>query len=376
MGLAAAACAASMFAVDISSTVKMDTTIVGGDKDKVEFLKVNNKDQKDSDALIFSANIDDKAGGNFQFWYRFDGTDGGALYRDETKAEAGTSAGSWEDGNLNAPHGVRIRSVNVWFKPISQIKVTVGNIAMDSYKEQIFWWHGVYGAKPGSWGAFGGNYIEGVGAKAEITPIDGLLIEAGIFPGIDTAFLSTAKDYGYKGYGAKVKYNFGVGSATVIFADKGKDAQKLLGVGADFTGVDGLYAFANFNLNLSKDGIAGLSLDDYIKYSVDAFTVQAHLPFVLYKDGDKFVPGILATVKVSYALDACTPYFMATTEPDGDAGWVLNDSFSFSMTFQPGVTFNVGAAAFDLAARIDVAAPKGADATVTWKVPCAITVGL
>ena len=361
MGLAAAACAASMFAVDISSTVKMDTTIVGGDKDKVEFLKVNHKDQKDSDALIFSANIDDKAGGNFQFWYTFDGTDS-------------TSGGAPVSASDNNP--VRIRSVNVWFKPISQIKVTVGNIAMDSYKEQIFWWHGVYGAKPGSWGAFGGNYIEGVGAKAEITPIDGLLIEAGIFPGIDTAFLSTAKDYGYKGYGAKVKYNFGVGSATVIFADKGKDAQKLLGVGADFTGVDGLYAFANFNLNLSKDGIAGLSLDDYIKYSVDAFTVQAHLPFVMYKDGDKFVPGILATVKVSYALDACTPYFMATTEPDGDAGWVLNDSFSFSMTFQPGVTFNVGAAAFDLAARIDVAAPKGADATVTWKVPCAITVGL
>lgn len=361
MGIAAVACAASMFAVDISSTIKMDTTIVGGDKDTVEFLKVNHKDQKDSDALIFSANTE-KAGGNFQLWYTFDGTDS-------------TSGGAPVSASDNNP--IRIRNVNVWFKPMDIIKVTVGNIAMDSYKERIFWWHGVYGAAPGSWGAFGGNYIEGVGAKVELTPIEGLLIEAGVLPGIDTAFFATSENYGYKGYGVKAKYSMEALSVTAIFADKGKDAQKLLGIGADF-GNWGTpyYAFANFNLNLSKDGLAGISLDDYVSYKVDAFTVQAHLPFVLFKSGDDFVPGILATVKVSYALDGFTPYFMATTEPDGDKGWILNDSFAFSMTFQPGVTFNVGTAAFDIAARVDVDAPKGGDASVTWKVPCAITVGL
>lgn len=133
---------------------------------------------------------------------------------------------------------------------------------------------------------------------------------------------------------------------------------------------EGFYAFANFTLNLSKDGLAGLALDDYIKYSVDALTVQAHLPFVMFKVGDKFTPGLYATVKVSYALDGLTPYFVATTEPDGDAGWVLNDSFAFAMTFKPGVTFNVGSAGFDIAFRADVAKD-----TFNWSVPVSIGVG-
>jgi len=60
-----AAAAGIAFAVDISATVKMDATLAGDSGEDVEFLKLNNKDQKDNDALIFSAS-GEKAGGQFQ----------------------------------------------------------------------------------------------------------------------------------------------------------------------------------------------------------------------------------------------------------------------------------------------------------------------
>ena len=376
MGIAAAACAVSMFAVDFSATVKMDTEIAAKNGDAVDFLKIKSKDQKDSDALIISGSSD-KAGGQFQLWYQYDGTDGGNLYRDLTKLEANKSNGAWENDNLYKPHGLRIRNVNLWFKPIDQIKVTIGNVAIDSYKEQIFWWHGVYGAKPGSWGAFGGEYIgTQAGVKAEIKPIDNLTFEAALFQGIDTAQFSTASGYEYKGYAVKAKYGFDGGSAAAVFADKGKDGQKYVAIGADYSGIAGLYFFGNLSFNLNKDGLQGFAFDDYVKYSADALTIQAHLPFVMFKEGNAFKAGMYATLKLSYAMDGFTPYLLCTTEPDGDAGWTFDDSFKFFMTFKPGVTFNVGSAAFDAAFRLDFNDANAGSAKVNWSVPVGITVGL
>lgn len=359
MGLAAIAMAATIFAVDFTSTVKMSTTIANKNGDAVEFLKVNSKDQKDNDALIFSG-ASDNAGGQFQLWYCFDGTDG-------------TASGAPTFPTAKA--AIHVRNAKIWFKPIDQLKITVGNVAIDSYKEQIFWWHGVYGAAPGSWGAFGGEY-QGTqaGVKAEFRA-DALTFEAALFQGIDTALFSTAEGYGYKGYAVKAKYAFESGSAAVVFSDKGKDQDKVIAVGADFSGISGLYFFANFNARLNN-GLQGISLDNYFKYSADALTIQGHLPFVMFKDGDKMVPGLYATLKVIYALDGCSPYFMATTEPDGDKGWRF-DNFEFDMTFKPGVTFNVGSAGFDAAFRLDVDTNKAANKTdVNWSVPVEISIGL
>ena len=361
MGIAAAACAVSMFAVDFSATVKMDTTIAAKNGDYVDFLKVNEKDQKDGDALIVSGSSD-KAGGQFQLWYRYDGTDG-------------TASGAPVVPTANA--AIHVRNVNVWFKPIDQIKVTVGNVAIDSYKEQIFWWHGVYGAKPGSWGAFGGEYIgTQAGVKAEIKPIDNLQIDAALFQGINTAEFSTSPNSAYKGYGFKAKYGFDGGSVAAVFVDKGKDADKYVAIGADYSGIAGLYFFGNASFRLNNNGLQGFAFDDYVKYSADALTIQAHLPFVMFKDGDAFKAGMYATLKVLYAMDGFTPYLLCTTEPDGDAGWTFDDKFKFFMTFQPGVTFNVGSAAFDAAFRLDFNDANAGSAKVNWKIPVGITVGL
>jgi|GEM_PF-5371539 hypothetical protein len=361
MGIVAAACAVSMFAVDFSATVKMDTTIANKNGDNVDFLKVNEKDQKDGDALIISGSSD-KAGAQFQLWYRFDGTDG-------------TASGNPVVPTANA--AIHVRNVNIWFKPVDQVKITVGNVAIDSYKEQIFWWHGVYGAKPGSWGAFGGEYIgTQAGVKGEFNVIDGFTFEAALFQGINTAMFSTADGYAYKGYAVKGKYGFDGGSATVVFADKGKDQDKIIALGADYSGIDNLYFFANLNLRIN-DGLQGLSVDNYFKYNADALTIQGHLPFVMFKGADdKMVPGMYATLKFLYAMDGFTPYLLCTTEPDGDAGWVFDDNFKFFMTFQPGVTFNVGSASFDAAFRLDFNDANEGSAKVNWKVPVGITCGL
>lgn len=380
MGIAAIACAASMFAVDISSTVKMNADIVRKSKsgDNVEFFAVNNKDQKDSDALIFSAN-GEKAGGQFQLWYRFDGTDGLNFYKDQTKKEAGTNDKDkpWEDGNLDTPHGLRIRGVNLWFKPIDMIKVTVGNVSVDSYKEMIFWWHGVYGEKPGSWGNFGGEYISGVGVKTEIAPIDGLNITFAFMPGIDTAWISTAEGSKVTNFALKASYSNIADlplSATVVYADKNQN--KVIGIGADYGNKfgAGLYAFANINIAFDKDfKFTALSVDNYEKYVVDALKVEAHLPVSIYKNGDKVGVGMHASVKASYTIDAFTPYLVVTNEPDGDAGWVFDDNFAdnFKITTNVGTTFGVGSANFDAYLRLDFAKD-----TVNWKVPVDITVSL
>lgn len=344
--------------------------------DNVEFFAVNNTDQKDNDALIFSVN-GEKTGGQFQLWYRFDGTDGLNLYKDQTKKDAGTSAGPWEDSNLNAPHGLRIRNVNLWFKPIDMIKVTVGNVSVDSYTEKIFYWHGVHGEKPGTWGNFGGDYIAGVGVKTEVSPISGLDITFAFMPGIDTAWISTAEGSKVTNFALKAKYSNIADlplSATVVYADKNQN--KVIGIGADYGNLygAGLYAFANISIAFDKDfKFTALSVDNYEKYSVDAFKVEAHLPVSIYKDGDKVGVGMHASVKASYTIDAFTPYLVVTNEPDGDAGWIFNDKFAdnFKLTTTLGTTFNVGSASFNASLRLDFAKD-----TVNWKVPVAITVGL
>lgn len=377
IGIAAITCAATMFAVDISSTVKMNADIVRKSGDNVEFFAVNNKDQKDSDALIFSAN-GEKAGGQFQLWYRFDGTDGGKSYKDISKKEAGTSAGSWEDDNVDGtPHGLRIRNVNLWFKPIDMIKVTVGNVSVDSYTEKIFYWHGVHGEKPGTWGNFGGDYIAGVGVKTEVSPISGLDITFAFMPGIDTAWISTAEGSKVTNFALKAKYSNIADlplSATVVYADK--DQNKFIGIGADYGNLygAGLYAFANISIAFDKDfKFTALSVDNYEKYSVDALKVEAHLPVSIYKNGDKVGVGMHASVKASYTIDAFTPYLVVTNEPDGDTGWIFDDNFAdnFKITTNVGTTFGVGSANFNAYLRLDFAKD-----TVNWKVPVDITVSL
>ncbi len=355
MGIAALACAASMFAVDISSTMKMNATIAGKAGDDVEFFKVNSQDQKDDDALIFSANTE-KSGANFQFWYNYDATD-----------------------NANA---INFRKVSLWFKPLDTLKVTIGDVKLEpAYKEHIFWWHGVYGEQPGTWGAFGGEYIAGAGVKAEFNPIANLGLTFAFMPGINKPWLATTKDFKVENFGITAKYSNVADMPLSIagafaYCNEGK---KIIGIGADYGNEwgAGFYGFLNVNINLNKDGLYAISFDNSEKFVMDALTLQAHLPVSIFKAGDDMKLGMHATVKATYAMDGFSPYILISNEPDGDnaGSWIFDDTFAFSMTFKPGVTFNVGTCGFDVAARIDVA--EVADETeVKWAIPVEMKIGL
>ena len=369
MGAAALLCAASMFAVDFAAKVQMAGSIAKKNGDNVDFITL---DKKDADALVISASTD-KAGANFQFWYNYCG---GAA------PEAKTTADKNEDGSLTGtfttaftPNSIiQVRSVKLWFKPIDQLKVTVGDVAFSPfYKERIFLWHGINGgAAVGSCGAFGGDYFAGAGLTADLS-INSLSVTAALIPGFN-AFVSTTPNYGYKSWGISAKYAFDGGSVGVAFADKGFNEAKTVSLGGEYT-ISGLYANVNLGARFGNSGFLSFSIDDYLEYSLDALKIQAHLPFVFTKSESTIVPGMYATVKLSYAIDGLTPYFLASTEPDGDSGWTLDNTFKFKMTFQPGVTFNVGAASFDIAFRADVDDSKEGNSKFEWKIPFSIGVG-
>ena len=264
------------------------------------------------------------------------------------------------------------------------MKVTVGDVAFSPlYKERIFWWHGINGgAAVGSWGAFGGDYFAGAGLTADLS-INSLSVTAALIPGFGkdengeikpNAFVSTTPNYGYKSWGISAKYAFDGGSVGVAFADKGFNEAKTVSLGGEYT-ISGLYANVNLGARFGNSGFLSFSIDDYLEYSLDALKIQAHLPFVFTKSESTIVPGMYATVKLSYAIDGLTPYFLASTEPDGDSGWTLDNTFKFKMTFQPGVTFNVGAASFDIAFRADVDDSKEGNSKFEWKIPFSIGVG-
>lgn len=370
MGAAALLCAASMFAVDFAAKVQMAGSIAKKNGDNVDFITLDKKDQKDADALVISASTD-KAGANFQFWYTYCG---GAA------PEATTTATTGDDGTITyttaiTPNSIiQVRSVKLWFKPIEQLKVTVGDVGFSPlYKEHIFWWHGINGgAAVGTYGAFGGDYFSGAGLTADLS-INSLSVTAALIPGFN-AFVSTKPNYGYKSWGISAKYAFDGGSVGVAFADKGFNEAKTVSLGGEYT-ISGLYANVNLGARFGNSGFLSFSIDDYLEYSLDALKIQAHLPFVFTKSESTIVPGMYATVKLSYAIDGLTPYFLASTEPDGDSGWTLDNSFKFKMTFQPGVTFNVGAASFDIAFRADVDDSKEGNSKFEWKIPFSIGVG-
>ena len=379
MGAAALLCAASMFAVDFAAKVQMAGSIAKKNGDNVDFITLDKKDQKDADALVISASTD-KAGANFQFWYTYCGGDAPtAKTTAKTKDETTTYTTAITPNSI-----IQVRSVKLWFKPIDQLKVTVGDVAFSPlYKERIFWWHGINGgAAVGSWGAFGGDYFAGAGLTADLS-INSLSVTAALIPGFGkddngeikpNAFVSTTPNYGYKSWGISAKYAFDGGSVGVAFADKGFNEAKTVSLGGEYT-ISGLYANVNLGARFGNSGFLSFSIDDYLEYSLDALKIQAHLPFVFTKSESTIVPGMYATVKLSYAIDGLTPYFLASTEPDGDSGWTLDNTFKFKMTFQPGVTFNVGAASFDIAFRADVDDSKEGNSKFEWKIPFSIGVG-
>ena len=189
--------ASSVSAVDFAAKVYMTGDVAGGNiaVEKNEdgtlknssngyVFKLNETDQKDADALVLSAN-GDKAGAQFQMWYKYDG--------------AGSAAPS-------------IRSTSLWFKPIDMLKITVGDVSIKTYNEMLHYWKDPVGGSYDDWNSWTAKYssfatVEGAGINLELVPVAGLTINAGMAPGAGKNFATISKtEHSVAAYGLSVQY--------------------------------------------------------------------------------------------------------------------------------------------------------------------------
>ena len=364
MGIAALACAASMFAVDFAARNVLSGSIAGGDKDSFYIWKLNERDQKDADALVLSVNTDN-AGAKMQFWYKYDGKGAAPL---------------------------NVRNTSIWFKPIDMIKVTVGDISTKLFGETLHYWKDPVGNKIGQgWNGYSGyGTIEQAGVQIDVTPIDGLLITAGIAAGTNENFVSFKKDVDpvVKAWGAGVKYDLngiaGIPLAVgVEFRSAGTKAENVLGIGATYGAryAEGFYAMVEARLRMNEGDsgkLDGITINNHFRFAAGPFEAQLRAPVTIRTSGKDDDPSWLTySAQVSYALDGFTPYLLFGSDPVGNGkAYALSDKFAdyFGIEIKPGVRFNVGAASFDIAALIDIAPKYGAESnSVAWSVPFELT---
>ncbi len=359
---AAVMLASSVFAADMAAKVYMTGDLASGDADNgVNFFKLNAQDQKDADALVVSAN-GDKAGANFQFWYKYDGS-----------------------GSAN----LVVRSTKLWFKPIDMVKITIGDVEGGGYTEQIHWWQAATGASlvqasawDGRWSSY--NTASGAGVEVEVTPISGLTAKLTVAPGTDKVFANTKAD-GTAAYGASLAYSFAdlTGlpiSAQLAWRDEGaKRNRSILAVGADYGAAfgAGFYGFLNArfyfdssNADYSHNGdnkLRGICLDNYLKYSVGNLKVMACVPVTIRVSGEDGDTSFMTfDLKATYGIGAYTPYIEIMN--NGNAGAyspiAFDGSTDFAVAVKPGVTFNVGSCSLDVAFLAEIAKDS-----FKWSVP-------
>ena len=432
MGAAALLCAASMFAVDFAATIKMAGDIAGGavteGADTTYIWKLNSNDQKDADALKLSVS-GDQAGASFQFWYKY--SNGAA-----PSASSTTTATTGDDGttsyttktNITTNSMLQVRSTSIWVKPIDQLKITLGDVSCGIFGEKLHWWKDPCGndyASAKSWDHGYSSYatVEGAGIAAELTPIDGLTVVAGIAAGCDTNFISFVENVStvaVKAYGVSAAYNLSSVADLpvtigVSWRDEGTDAIKILAIGAEYGNAfaEGFYGMLNARMFFSqKVGSAtvsatgkdykmtGIAFDNFFRFKTGAMTIDLRAPIILRGlagqtvSADGVATALNATndpsymylsAKFSYALDGLTIYVGAGSDYDDNLnGWVFNKDFgdNFNLTIHPGVTFNVGACAFDIGARFDIkdaikstTNPNAKYHPFAWSIPFTATIG-
>lgn len=352
MEIAAIAMAASMFAVDFAASVHMEGSLAGGDKDTTYLWKLYKKDQKDDDALIISVN-GEKAGANFQMWYCYEGYES----------------------------ALKVRSTNLWFKPIDMVKVTLGDVSSGAWFGNTLdhWKNPVGGSISAynSWYAKYSNYatVEGPGVMVEVTPIVGLTINGGITAGAGYNFMTITKDATtVSRYGIGAKYQLADIPLTVgaTYRDDGKGADKLLSIGAQYGNPygDPLHGTVNARMRFENKKLAGITFDNYFQYVTGALTACLRAPVTVRMTGDSNDDSYMVfSGKVSYALEGFVPYILFGSDLDNSGAINFKDfENTFEFQFQPGVTCDVGACALDIALRINKYR-KGYSPSTSWYIP-------
>jgi hypothetical protein len=349
--------ASTSFAVDFGASVNMSGDLWG-----TNGFKLGSPGQSDGDLLTFSVSTD-VAGANAQI----------------------------RTGDAADDTAAKVRNLAVWFKPVSMVKVTIGNIGSGLFTEQLNWWHVPTGAAGGnSWSSDSG--VSGKGINLDITPIEALTISGGVAPGfnnallIDYDLLTAAKELAVgpntkAGVTAKYKIE-GVGTVGAGYRYNGANSigvsdWQSIRLGMDLTMVPGLYAFLTgiMRIDNGATSLSSFTIDNYAAYSAGAFTVKAELPVTLRTTAVATDHSYMSyDIKASYKiLDNFSPYFRITQ--DGGLTGDYNRSLDFSdIVFAPklklGADYSFGKCSLGTAVQIDVPANDAGDNNpVTWSIP-------
>ncbi len=398
--LLAGALVTSAFAADFNARVNLAAEVIGGtiktdNSADAEFhaLKFANNDQKDGD-LIEAHFSGDMAGADFKIWAK--AVEPSSYYFNN--GEGAFKVGGQYGTNMNI---LSLRGLGLWFKPIDMLKINVGYVTYGTFCEHTGYWKAVPGQaiNADDWGGYSSYAtVDGFGAMVTFNPIAGLEFNAGVTPGGDNSFFTVqGSNNNTSAWGAAVKADLNSFAeipvvAAVSFRDAGKDAAKILAIGASYGQENSglFYGFINARLKFEKMGDAfemtTVTLDNWFKFTVDKLGIQLAVPVVLRTYTAPNVSAeaknladphwMLARLKVTYNMGAFTPYLYAET-----TRLAFNEKLgeSFGILVKPGVSFNVGSCALDIAASFGINRGIGDGVavtkdTLTWAVPVTFAV--
>lgn len=363
--IAAAAMATSVFAVDLNSMIQFDGDLMNYDGEDFKALMLKDYDPRgDSDYVWKMSASGDKAGA--EIWY-------------------------WSSATDNLASGATLQNYKVWFKPIDQLKVTVGKVYASSIANPQFgWW-----AK---------HDLASYGYMFDVA-LDSVSFTAMLAPGAKDYWLEPSKDYlftsnqGWGSYDGKLgafwldsKFSiadagqfqvfvtsgatigphgystwyttplaFGVAWNKMPYMQTGFYADVVASLGYDTTSSETIkpLGFQGIDSQFGGQYIANgikLQLTNLVQYR----KMNAH--YSADNDGSGFCYGF--EFKGAYALDGAEPYIQI------DGYDVMSGK---SITVDLGASFNVGGASMYAALELPISFE---DYKFTFSVPCEITFNL
>lgn len=346
--LAAATVATSLFAADISAATKIKANLFSYSADKTMGLLNEINDSHDYANPNLSMSVsDEKAGATVKLT-----TDGGNT-------------------------GVAMTTQTIWFKPVDMLKVTLGNSDVALNKETIKWTE--------SWTGLGTNGI------LVTVDVSGFTLDVGFacngktgdvsnfwmtkIDGVDDPILAPmfvkgayAADFGT--IGAYVLLNRAPNPwdafAPAYGIDPKDGAISNMDFGAGYKNTfDPVTVFANV-IGHMEDKFEWVRAEVFASGNVDAFGFGAFVAPLIFVNSDLDQDAqVEVLAKVTYALDACTPYACFKDQN------IL--AKKFTSTIEIGATGNCGLMGWNAWVQIDTG--KGAEANkVEISVPVEFTV--
>ena len=341
--LAAAALAASVFAVDFTAGMQLKGELFkyDGTSQAITGMKLSHANTKDDKPFVFSLSTDRVGGQLKMFDGQLDVIDSVSATAATTSPTAGTYTTTVTATKTTKKADAMIPAAwQIWFKPFDQVKVELGNTSFGMNTETITYWEGkVLGTADWGW-------------KATAT-FDAFQVGAGLFAGNGENWFSVPNggqaSIGETAFWAQYSADFGTIKVLGQFKNTFKEDNFAVGYNNKFGDIS-IFTDAAILLNNSgATSTTGLKADFDIAYAKDAISVQAYAMLGI-ANFNNVKPTLMTKFKAAYALNGGSLYFKFQ---DGN---IMADNFAAN--FEVGYDGNLGAMAYNVAGQIDLANNK------------------